>query len=228
MPDNFKRYTERHQKRKNNLEQKQNVECRETSERESSNIHVYKAFWPFYFRPHTPREDHWKVKQLPRSRWFICLPFTTPPALVVKRYIKISFFTRQKHAEYLFFFNSAFSHGEKALYFLNTETIIIGIFTLVVETWLLVLFGLLFYFLSGFKELQSIPIKKIIFSRYSFYHSYGNTCFQTQSERQCTRKSDKQNCRTKKKSVDKDGTSAKYLRALVCINLFRTVKKQLR
>lgn len=109
----------------------------------------------------------------------------------------MSFFTRRKHAEYLFFFNSAFSHGKKALYFLNT--IILGIFTVVVETWLLELFGLLFYFLSGFKELQSIPIKKIIFSRYSFYHSYRNTCFQTQSERQCTRKSDKQNCRTKKK-----------------------------
>lgn len=50
-------------------------------------------------------------------------------------------------------------------------------FTLIVESWLLALFGLLFYFLSGFKEVQAIPIMKINFSRDSFSHSYRNTAF---------------------------------------------------
>lgn len=63
----------------------------------------------------------------------------------------------------------------KNFIFVNTEAIIIGMFTLIVETWLLVLMGL--HFLSGFKEAQSIPIMKINFSRDSFYHSYRNTAF---------------------------------------------------
>lgn len=68
-------------------------------------------------------------------------------------------------------------------------------FTLIVETW--------FFFKKNptkqkqcLKELQSIPIMKTNFSRDSIYHSYKNTGFQSQSERQCTRKFGEQRCST--------------------------------
>jgi len=61
------------------------------------------------------------------------------------------------------------------------------------------------------------------FPRDSIYHSHRNTWFQTQSERQLTRKFRKQRCRTNgyKKNVDKDGSSpVQYLRVLLCTCLF--------